>query len=465
MRGGAVEPSVMMSATRLFRRGRIAHVATAAACAVAALTAVPAGAAGHGAAWRITTLPVGASYSEPGLAAGPHRTLLANACTANAGGPATYWRSSDDGRSWSRGFTIGTSAIGCGDADTAIGSDGWSYALVLGTGVDVYRSRDGKRWSGPASLPPPHGEDQPDRPWLVTVPQHPNVVYLFNSEIGGNVVVWTSTDHAATFTGPTLVTGGPNSQAALAIGSRPLVDPLHPTRLRMFYETAGFAAVASSVGSSGPTQFPFAQLWQASSSDGGRSWTNSLVVDVTTTFGQSSGSLGHLLPATAVDRNGTVYVVLSVQLGNSSETHLYLLHSTRNGGWTTPVRVDRAGASNVYPAVAVMLLLSTASRNPAPSRAMTCDTISRPRGPRSSRPRPSASPAMPSSPTARAPSRCCSGSRCSDSTSACCAIAPDARCRARRHAGSRAPPCSPPARFGAMPTCSLQPTCSASSRA
>jgi len=329
-------------------------VVAAAACAVAALSALPAGAAGgHGAAWRVTTLPLGASYSEPGLAAGPHRTLLANACTANAGGPATYWRSSDDGRSWSRGFTIGTSAIGCGDADTAIGSDGWSYALVLGTGVDVYRSRDGKRWSGPASLPPPHGEDQPDRPWLVTVPEHPNVVYLFNSEIGGNVVVWTSTDHAATFTGPTLVTGGPNSQAALAIGSRPLVDPLHPTRLRMFYETAGFAAVASSVGSSGPTQFPFTQLWQASSSDGGRSWTNSLVVDVTSTFGQSSGSLGHLLPATAVDRDGTVYVVLSVQLGTGSETHLYLLHSTRSGGWTTPVRIDRAGASNVYPAVAV----------------------------------------------------------------------------------------------------------------
>lgn len=343
-----------MSATRLFRRSLLAHVAAAAACGLVALAAVPAGAVSHGGAgWRVTTLPVGASYSEPGVAAGPHRTLLANACTANAGGPATYWRSSNDGRSWSRAFTIGTSAIGCGDADTAIGSDGWSYALVLGTGVEVFRSHDGRAWSGPASFPPPHGEDQPDRPWLVTVPGHPNVVYLFNSEVGGNVVVWRSTDHAATFTGPTQVTGGLNSQAALAIGSRPLVDPAHPTHLRMFYEVAGLSAVASSVGSGGPTQFPFTQLWQASSSDSGRSWTNDLVVDVTSTFGQSSGSLGHLLPATAVDREGTAYVVLSVQLGGGADTHLYLLHSRRSGGWTTPVRIDRAGASNVYPAVAV----------------------------------------------------------------------------------------------------------------
>lgn len=343
-----------MTATPSLLRSRVARAAAATACGLAALVAVPAGAAGHNASgWRVQTLPVGASYSEPGVAVGPDHTLLANACNANAGGPATYWRSTDDGRRWSHGFTIGTSAIGCGDADAAIGSDGWSYALVLGTGVDVYRSRDGKQWSGPASLPPPHGEDQPDRPWLVTVPGKPNVVYMFNSEIGGNVVVWTSTDHGATFTGPAPVTSGVNSQAALAIGSRPLVDPTDPTRLRMFYETAGLAAVSSSVGSGGPRQFPFTQLWQASSSDGGQSWSNSLVLDVTTAFGQSIGSLGHLLPATAIDRDGTAYVVLSVQLGSDPATHLFLLHSTRGGGWSTPARIDRAGASNVYPAIAV----------------------------------------------------------------------------------------------------------------
>lgn len=322
-------------------------------CCIAALASIPAGAAGNRGAWRVQALPAGASFSEPGIAAGRGGALIANACTANAGGPATFWRSADSGRTWSRGFPVGTSAIGCGDADAAIGSDGFAYALVLGTGVSVYRSRDGKQWSGPASFPPPHGEDQPDRPWLVTVPSRPDIVYLFNSEVGGNVVVWTSTDHAATFTGPTPVTGGINSEAALTIGSRPLVDPRHPARLRMFYETSGLGGVPSSVGGAGPTQFPFTQLWQAASTDGGRSWSNTLVLDLAAAFGQTGGTLGHLLPATAVDRNGTAYVVMSVQLGSGSATHLYLLHSLENGEWSRPVRIDRAGASNVYPALAV----------------------------------------------------------------------------------------------------------------
>ena len=302
--------------------------------------------------WVVTALPAGASYSEPGIVAGRGGTLVANACTANSGSQATWWRSRDDGRSWSRGFVAVSSSIGCGDSDTAIGSDGWEYSLVLGTGVDVYRSRDGRHWTGPATFPPPHGEDQPDRPWLVTVPQHPEDVYLFNSEIGGNIVEWVSHDHARSFAGPVPVTGGLNSQAALTLGSRPLVDPRRPSRMFEYYETATFAGIASSVGASGPRQFPLTQLWEAVSVDGGATWTSSLVLDVSTAFGVSGGTLGHLLPATAVDRDGTRYVVLSIQLGSSTATHLYLLHAV-GGGWSRPVRVGETTPSNVMPAVAV----------------------------------------------------------------------------------------------------------------
>jgi hypothetical protein len=312
--------------------------------------------------WTVSVLPADASassFSEPGVVAGGDGTLIVNACTANSGSPATLWRSRDFGGIWSKGFSVGGSAIGCGDSDAAIGSDGYEYSLVLGTGVSVYRSRDGRHWDGPASFPPPHGEDQPDRPWLVTVPRHPNVVYMFNSEIGGNIVEWISTDHAKTFTGPVPVTGGLNSQAALTLGSRPLVDSTHPThptrpaRMVEFYETATFAGLASSMRSSGLSQFPLTQLWEAISTDGGRHWTNHLVLDVTSAFGVSNGTLGHLLPATAIDRDGTSYVALSVQLGTQTATHLYLMHSTRGGGWTHPSRVGESTASNVMPAIAV----------------------------------------------------------------------------------------------------------------
>jgi hypothetical protein len=308
------------------------------------------------AGWRVTVLDApahgGSSYSEPGIARGPDGVLIANACTANAGGPSTFWLSRDNGRSWSTGFPVGTSAIGCGDSDAVVGSDGWFYSLTLGTGVSVYSSRDARQWRE-ATFPPPHGTDQPDRPWLVTLPQHPATVLMLNSEVGGNVVAWRSTDHAKTFTGPIPVTGGVNGEAALMLGSRPLVDPRNGNKLHMFYETLGAAGLGQAVGSAGPSQFPLSQLWEAASSDGGRSWTNAEVLDVTTAFGVESGSIGHLLPATAIDRNGTGYVVLSVRLGRHTATHLYLLHSTAAGGWTRPVRIDHGVPSNVFPAIAV----------------------------------------------------------------------------------------------------------------
>ena len=315
----------------------------------------------QGDGWQITTLPVNAhgpsSYSEPGIAVGPHGTLIANACTANAGGPSTFWLSRDNGHSWSTGFPVGTSAIGCGDSDAVVGSDGYLYSLTLGTGVEVYRSRDGVHWEGPASFPPPHGEDQPDRPWLVTVPQHPGTVLMFNSEGAGDVVEWRSTDHAKTFTGPLSVTDDP-----LMLGSRPLFVPANAylgdkAYLEMFYEAPGGAGSADRVGASGPAEFPLGRLEETVSLDGGLSWPGGGTVwDVTKAFHVRSGSIGHLLPAAAVDSDGRTYVVVSARLGESPQTHLYLFNNKWGQPaefWSPPVRIDRGLPSNVFPALAV----------------------------------------------------------------------------------------------------------------
>jgi hypothetical protein len=120
-------------------RRKPAAVGLAVALSCAAVGVAGASAGGSTTGWRVMTLPTKAhsasSFSEPGIAVGPHRVLVANACTANAGGPSTYWLSRNNGRTWSTGFPVGSSAIGCGDSDAVLGRDGRYYALTLGTGV------------------------------------------------------------------------------------------------------------------------------------------------------------------------------------------------------------------------------------------------------------------------------------------------------------------------------------------
>lgn len=320
--------------------------------------------------WRVAQLPVDPgkpfSFSEPGVTAGDDGLVIANASTANSGSPATFWLSRDGGAHWTAGAPWG-GAVSTGDSDTAVGPGGRLYSLVLGYGssppaqpsnpaVLVFRSRDGAHWSGPATFPPPHGADQPDRPWLVVTR---SAVLVFNSEGGGNVVVWRSTDHGATFHGPVPVTGGANAQAGLALGSRPLVDPVHPSRLRLFYETAAGAAPAvglSQVGDLASTllgerdepgdEFPLTQLWMASSGDGGRTWSNRLIYDA------GAATLGHLLPAPAIDTAGGLYVVLSLRRAGATPTRLVLLHSVDGVRWSAPAPIPTGMASNVMPALA-----------------------------------------------------------------------------------------------------------------
>src|SRR5213592_2063173 len=150
-------------------------------------------------AWQVATLPPavgghGASVAEPGIAVGPDGALVVNAADANAGYP-TWWISRKEGRQWGPGRDFGATGEAMpmtGDADAAFGPDGYLYALNLAFAsppdqptnptVFVYSSRHWRHFRGPAQFPPPHGEDQPDRPWLVPDPYRPGRVFVTNSE-------------------------------------------------------------------------------------------------------------------------------------------------------------------------------------------------------------------------------------------------------------------------------------------
>ena len=305
------------------------------------------------------------SYAEPTIATGRDGTVLISAATANADVPPTLWLSRDDGRHWTVTPPYDGSGASTGDSDVAVGADGWLYALNLAYSADpskqpanptvlVYRSRDGKRWFGPATFPVPHGVDQPDRPWLLVDPRHPADVSVLNSEGGGDVVIWRSTDHGATFTGPAPVTGGLNSQAALALSSRPLADPSRDGRLFLLYEAMTASGLRQSLGL--PLyEFPTTQLWLATSTDHGTTWSNSEVLDTADLPGADTGGiLGHLLVASAVDDRGRLYAAYSFRAPGATTTSIKLLRSTDHGAtWSAPVTVPSPMASNAMPALAV----------------------------------------------------------------------------------------------------------------
>jgi hypothetical protein len=335
----------------------------------------------------VVTLPTAAdgSFAEPGIAADRGLAMI-DAASANTGAVATLWSSTDDGCSWTAGRGLDPTGASTGDADVAFGADGVRYSLDLGYGANppaqptnptvyVFRSRDGRHWQGPASFPAPHGSDQPDRPWLMPDPRHPAHVLVVNSEGGGNIVAWQSTDHAATFTGPVPVSGGVDLQAGLALSSRPLFDPTDPGRVFMFFETVSPAALEQTLAGGLPLyEFPMTQLWLAVSTDGGASWSQQQVLDTESSSDPRlhAGLLGHLLVASAIDPAGRLYLAVSLRRPPSTATDIYLLHSTDHGAaWSSAYRLPSPAGSNVMPAIAATASSVYASWYASPSSDFT----------------------------------------------------------------------------------------------
>jgi hypothetical protein len=60
--------------------------------------------------------------------------------------------------------------------------------------------------------------------------------------------------------------------------------------------------------------------------------------------------IAHIFTVGAIDSVGNLYVLFSLRLGTSTQSHLYLITSTTHGAsWSRPVQVDQNGiASNVF---------------------------------------------------------------------------------------------------------------------
>ncbi len=312
--------------------------------------------------WAVQQMPGRADgstrYGEPGISINKLGHVIVNTF-----GP-TVWISTDDGKTWGPPLDS-VDPTPCrqlsGDADAVAANDDTYYAdnLCLAGPTNLsYSSHDtGKTWNASkAGLPTePGAATDSDRQWYALDPTNPAVVYLSYHDLGGpNIWVLKSTDHGETWTQQVPITVASQNfvdTGASNTSSRPLVDPTDPKTVIVFYTSAD--AVTSLTTPPNSPDFPLNRVYMARSTDGGLTWTNSLIYDSGSTNG-TPNSLAHLFAAGAIDAAGNAYAAVAERKGTDTQTHIELLRVPKGStAQATPVRVDQGGlGANVMPWVA-----------------------------------------------------------------------------------------------------------------
>ena len=310
-------------------------------------------------AWEVQQLPLkpegSTLYGEPGI----WINKLGHAIV-NTFGP-TVWISTDNGRTWGPALDS-VDSTPCrslsGDADAVVSDDDVYYAVNLclaGPTNLSYSSRDsGKTWNAEKGRAPtvPGVATDSDRQWYGLDSSNPAVVYLSYHDLAGpNIWVLKSTDHGETWTQQVPITAGAGNFIDAGIGnttSRPLVDPTDSNTVVVFYSSN--TAVESATSPPNETDFNLSQVWTARSTDGGLTWTNTMVYDAGRTNGLSN-RVAHLFAAGAMDAAGNAYAVVSQRNGGQASTHLQLVRVPKGStGQPATVPIDTGGlGANVFP--------------------------------------------------------------------------------------------------------------------
>lgn len=276
---------------------------------------------------------VGARVGEPGFRVAKDGTIWVHA-------PGGLWKSTDNGESFEEvTAALGPGPVFGGDADLAIGRNGSLYYTDLEglVYISVFRSHDnGVTWQEN-----PFASELPgdDRQWIETGPDASplslgaEAIYLVFNHIPTNVFLTKSIDGGATWIGRTVVLTTPQTQF-WSMGNL-LVDPKDGA-LHMIY------ALGNALQPIGDGTVPVDyQLRMSTSTNGGLTWSESIVADTV-------GNSGEIFPVTARDSEGGLYAAWAVEEGGRDLVQM--AWSVDNGAsWSPPVTLNDEGTSGVMP--------------------------------------------------------------------------------------------------------------------
>jgi len=288
-------------------------------------------------------------------------TALVNASgvlTINeATGGGALWRSLDGGSTFAnplKPIFFGTQNGG-GDTDVTTDSTGKLYTADLeAVASDVQSSTDqGTTLSSPTQTAP-----DDDREWLTPVGKN---LFLTYHDFAANVdLIYESSDGGATFlpagTGGTgkILSPADNANAFSDCANGNLISKPVTDSSGALYILLNCSTFPNNLM---PTGSPLDRLYLAVSTDGGATFTTTLVSDVSN-GGTNNGTWGHVFNQLGIDNGGNLYVVVSGNLTGTDPVQTFLLRSFDHGvTWQKPINLNSslpaiAGNASVFPAVA-----------------------------------------------------------------------------------------------------------------
>ena len=260
-----------------------------------------------------------------------------------------FWRSTDGGTTFIQPApTAFQTPIGGGDSEVI--HDGMSNVFIADlrslVDIGVFRSVDqGNTWTSTTTGP------CADREWLAWggphAPTGPATIYeTQNSGLcnGGLLQLNRSVDDGVTFL-PVGVVNSDLSQFGYVADAA--VQGAVESRMAVDQTTGAIYVAWATQAIQDTTNASTRLLLIGRSTDGGATWTNTLVY-----AGPVGTSIANLFPVLALDNGGNVYAAFSTQLAGSL-AGVYLTVSTDRGStWSAVQRVSPADQTAVFPAIA-----------------------------------------------------------------------------------------------------------------